>query len=340
MEHRLLGRGSGISVSRLCLGTMMFGGATDTAASRRIIARAKAAGVNFIDTADVYNGGRSEEVVGEAVATDRSAWVLATKLGNAMGKGPNARGLSRRWIMQAVEGSLRRLATDWIDVLYLHREDPETPLETTVRTLADLVRAGKIRHFGVSNFRAWRIAEICALCDRMGVDRPVVSQPLYNALNRQAEVEQIPAAAAHGLGVVPYSPLARGVLAAKYRQGEAPPEGSRAARADKRMMETEWRAESLWIAQEIRAHAAARGTTPVAFAIAWVLANSLVTGTILGPRTEEQLEDYLAALDLRLTAEDEAAVDRWVTPGHASTPGYNDPQYPIEGRVAATAAAS
>lgn len=331
MEYRILGR-SGILVSRLCLGTMMFGGATDAATSRRIIARAQEAGINFLDTADAYNGGRSEEVVGEAIAAARDAWVVATKIANPMGKGPNERGLSRKWMLQGVEASLRRLRTDYIDILYLHREDHATPLEVTVHALGDLVRAGKIRHFGVSNYRAWRIAEICNLCDRLGIDRPIVSQPLYNIMNRQAEVEQIPAAAHYGLGVVPYSPLARGVLAAKYRPGEAPPEGSRAARADRRMMETEWRPESLQIAQTIRAHAEARGTTAIAFAIGWVLNNALVTGTILGPRTEQQFEDYLAALSFRPTAEDEALVDRLVAPGHPSTPGYNDPQYPIEGR--------
>lgn len=205
-----------------------------------------------------------------------------------------------------------------------------------MRALGDLVRAGKIRHFGVSNYRSWRIAEICNLCDRMGIDRPVVSQPYYNAMNRQPEVEQLPAAAHYGLAVFPYSPLARGVLAAKYAPGQAPEPGSRAARADRRMMETEWRAESLAIAQRLRAHAEARGTTAVAFAIAWVLNNALVTGAILGPRTEAQLEDYLAALACRFTAEDEALVDSLVPPGHPSTPGYNDPAYPLEGRVPLT----
>jgi aryl-alcohol dehydrogenase (NADP+) len=336
MEQRVLGR-SGIRVSRLCLGAMMFGGATDAATSRRIIARAAEAGINFLDTADAYNGGRSEDVVGEAIAADRHAWVVATKIGNALGPGPNRGGLSRRWVVQGAEECLRRLRADHIDILYLHKEDHATPLEVTVRALGDLVRAGKIRHFGVSNHRSWRIAEICALCDRMGLDRPVVSQPYYNAMNRQPEVEQLPAAAHYGLGVVPYSPLARGVLAAKYRPGEAPPAGTRAARADRRMMETEWREESLAIAQAIREHAEARGATPVAFALGWVLNNALVTGTIVGPRTEAQMEDYLAALSYRFTAEDEALVDRLVPAGHPSTPGYNDPAYPLEGRVPVTA---
>jgi aryl-alcohol dehydrogenase-like predicted oxidoreductase len=337
MEQRVLGR-SGIKVGRLCLGAMMFGGATDAATSRRIIARGAEAGINFLDTADAYNGGRSEEIVGEAIATDRHAWVVATKIANPIGPGPNRGGLSRLWVIQGAEECLRRLRTGHIDILYLHKEDHATPLEVTVRALGDLVRAGKIRHFGVSNHRSWRIAEICGLCDRMGIDRPIVSQPYYNAMNRQPEVEQLPAAAHCGLGIVPYSPLARGVLAAKYQPGEAPPAGTRAARADRRMMETEWREESLAIAQTIRAHAEARGTTPVAFALGWVLNNALVTGAIVGPRTEEQMESYLAALSYRFSAEDEALVDRLVPPGHPSTPGYNDPAYPLEGRVPVTAA--
>ncbi|MCB4821610.1 aldo/keto reductase [Roseicella aerolata] len=335
MEYRTLGR-SGLSVSRLCLGTMMFGGPTDASASARLIARAAEAGINFLDTADAYNGGRSEEVVGQAIAGNRHAWVLATKIANRVGKGPNEGGLSRTWVMQGTEACLKRLGTDVIDILYLHKEDHATPLDITVRAIGDLVRAGKIRHFGVSNYRSWRIAEICRLCDDLGIDRPVVSQPYYNALNRQPEVEQIPAAAHYGLGIFPYSPLARGVLTAKYRPGEAPEPGSRAARQDRRILETELRPESLEIAQRIRDHAAAKGASPAHLAINWVLNNRLVTGCILGPRTEAHLEDYLAALAYRFTAEDEALIDGLVAPGHPSTPGYNDPQYPIEGRIPAT----
>ncbi len=335
MEYRTLGR-SGITVSRLCLGTMMFGGPTDAATSERLIARAAEAGINFLDTADGYNAGRSEEVVGAAIRADRHAWVLATKIANKVGKGPNEGGLSRRWVMQGTEACLKRLGTDVIDILYLHKEDHATPLETTVRALGDLVRAGKIRHFGVSNYRSWRIAEICRLCDELGIDRPIVSQPYYNAMNRQPEVEQLPAAAHYGLGIFPYSPLARGVLTAKYRQGETPEPGSRAARQDRRILETELRPESLEIAARIHHHAAAKGASAAHLAIHWVLNNRLVTGCILGPRTEAHLDDYLAALDYRFTAEDEALIDALVPAGHPSTPGYNDPQYPIEGRVPAT----
>jgi aryl-alcohol dehydrogenase-like predicted oxidoreductase len=333
MEYRKLGR-SGLKVSPLCLGGMMFGGPTDEADSHAIIARAKEQGVNFIDVADTYNGGASEEVVGRAIAADRGWWVLATKMANPMEKGPNGGGLSRRHAMRAVEASLKRLGAETIDILYLHKEDHATPLAETVHALEDLIRAGKIRYFGVSNHRAWRVAEICRLCDAAGIDRPVVSQPLYNALNRMVEVEHLPACAHFGLGVFPYSPLARGVLTGKYRANVAPPEGTRAARRDKRMMETEWRPESLMIAEAMAQHATARGITPGQFALAWVLNNRLVTGVVTGPRTMEQWEDYVGALACRFTAEDEALVDRLVAAGHPSTPGYNDPAYPLEGRIA------
>lgn len=332
MEYRSLGRG-GLKVSPLCLGTMMFGGPTEEPVAGRIVARAREQGINFIDTADGYTGGRSEEVVGRAIKADRSWWVLATKCANPTGQGPNARGLSRRHVQHAVESSLRRLDTDVIDILYLHKEDHATPLAETVHALADLIRAGKIRYFGVSNYRSWRVAEICRLCDEIGIDRPVASQPLYNALNREVEVEHLPACGYFGLGVVPYSPLARGVLTGKYQPNVAPPAETRAGRRDRRMMESEWRPESLEIARTIAAHAEARGISPSHFAMAWILNNRLITGAVAGPRTEAQWEDYVAALSVRLGAEDEALVDRLVSPGHPSTPGYNDPAYPIEGRL-------
>ena len=331
MDTRNLGR-SGLKVSPLCLGTMMFGGETPEADARRIIDDARGRGVNFIDTADVYNGGRSEEVVGRAIAAHRDDWVLATKVANPTGAGPNARGLSRLHVVAAAEASLRRLGTDRIDVYYLHKEDLATPLGETVRAVADLVRAGKIRYFGVSNFRAWRVAEVCRLADEAGIDRPVVSQPYYNALNRMPEVEHLPACGHYGLGVVPYSPLARGVLTAKYAPDAPAPEGTRAGRGDARMLQTEWRPESLAIAQEIKRHAEGRGGTAIQFAVGWVLANPFVTSVIAGPRTPGHWEAYADALAYRFDAQDEALVDRLVTPGHPSTPGYNDPAYPLEGR--------
>ena len=332
MEYRNLGR-SGLKVSPLCLGAMMFGGVTDAATAGRIVARAREQGVNFLDTADVYNDGRSEEVVGRAIGGDRHWWVVATKCTGPTGPGPNDRGASRGHVMRAAEASLRRLGIEVIDIFYLHRDDATAPQSETVHAMADLVRAGKIRHFGVSNHHAWRVAELCRLCDEAGIDRPVVSQPLYNALNRMIEVEHLPACAHFGLGVFPYSPLARGVLTGKYRPGVPPQPGTRAGRQDRRLLETEWREESLHIAAELAEHAAGRGVTAGQFALAWVLNNRLVTGAIAGPRTEAQWEEYVGALECRIGAEDEALVDRLVAPGHPSTRGYNDPRDLPAGRA-------
>jgi aryl-alcohol dehydrogenase (NADP+) len=336
IAYRQLGR-SGLRVSPLCLGTMMFGGATHEADARDIIASARDSGINFIDTADQYTGGESERITGRAIKADRDWWVLATKFANVSGPGPNGYGLSRRYAFNAVDASLQRLGLDCIDIVYLHREDHTPPLEEVVHAIADLIRAGKIRYFGVSNHRAWRVAEICRLCDLAGIDRPVISQPYYNAMNRMPEVEHLPACGHFGIGVFPYSPLARGVLTGKYAPGAPPEQGSRAGRQDKRMLETEWRPESLQIAQTLAEHARARGITPGQFAVAWVLNNQLVTGTIAGPRTMEQWDEYRAALDYTFTAEDEALVDSLVPPGHPSTPGYNDPAYPLEGRISQAA---
>jgi aryl-alcohol dehydrogenase-like predicted oxidoreductase len=332
MDYRNLGS-SGLKVSPLCLGTMMFGGPTDGTVAQRIVDHARDHGVNFIDTADGYTGGRSEEVVGRSIREHRDWWILATKCANPTGKGPNARGLSRRHVAHAVDASLQRLAVDTIDILYLHKEDHTTPLSETVHALADLVKSGKIRYFGLSNYRSWRVAEICRLCDAAGIDRPVASQPLYNALNREIEIEHLPACGYFGLGVVPYSPLARGVLTGKYAPNVAPDSDSRAGRQDRRMLESEWRPESLGIAQTIADHCRGKDISPSQFAFAWVLNNRFVTSAIGGPRTEEQWADYVAALSVRLDADDERFVDKAVSPGHSSTHGYNDPAYPIEGRL-------
>ncbi len=335
MEFERLGR-SGLTVSRLCLGTMMFGGRTEEAEAQRIIADARDHGVNFIDTADVYNKGESERIVGRALAQDRDRWVLASKVANPMGEEPNRRGLGRKWMMEACEASLRRLASDYIDIYYLHKEDLETPLEETARAMVRLMDQGKVRYFGVSNFRAWRVAELCRLCDIIGMPRPVVSQPYYNAMNRTPEVEHLPACGHYGLGVVPYSPLARGVLTGKYIPGQEPSPETRAGAKDHRILQSEWREESLVIAQTIRRHAEAKGFTTGQFALAWVLNNRFVTAAIAGPRTLEQWQDYLRGLEYAFTDEDEALIDALVTIGHPSTPGYNDPAYPLEGRVPRT----
>lgn len=331
MDYRYLGR-SALKVSPLCLGAMMFGGETDETTSKRIIDKAFDQGVNFIDTADVYHAGRSEEIVGRAVAGQRDSWVIATKFGYPTTQGPNEQGQSRKWIIQSVDASLKRLGTDYIDILYFHRALLDAPLDEAVRAIGDLIRQGKVRYFGLSNFRGWRIAEIVRLADQFGIDRPVASEPLYNMVDRTAEIEQLPAAAHYGLGVVPYSPLARGVLTGKYALDGAPPADSRAGRGDKRIQQTEWRPESLAIAHKLAAHAAARGTNSIAFALAWVLKNRFVSATIAGPRTEAHWDSYVQALNVELGPEDEKFVDSLVPPGHASTPGYTDPGYPVEGR--------
>jgi aryl-alcohol dehydrogenase (NADP+) len=328
---------SGLKVAPLWLGTMMFGDQTDPAEAARIVDAARAAGVNGIDTANVYARGESERITGRLIAADRERWVLATKLANPTADGPNDRGLSRRHMLRAVDDSLRRLDTPWIDVLYLHRDDETTPMEETLSTLARLIEAGKIHYFGVSNFRAWRVAKMVETCRAMGVPQPIVCQPPYNAMSRGIEAELLPCCASYGVGVVSYSPLARGVLSGKYAADAPPPTGSRAARQDTRILQTEFRPESIRHAQTLAAHAQARGLTPTQFAIAWVLHNRLVHGLIGGPRTLEQWQGYLDAAMVRLNADDERVVDSLVAPGHASTPGYTDPIYPVTGRQPRTA---
>jgi aryl-alcohol dehydrogenase-like predicted oxidoreductase len=334
MRYRVLGS-SGMKVSELSLGTMMFGGPTPEAEARRIIDDALDRGVNFIDTADVYAEGRSEAVIGPAIKGKRDRWVLATKLAQSTGPAVTDMGLSRRHMMRAVEASLKRLQTDHVDLYYTHRVDPDTAWEQTIATFGDLIRQGKIREWGVSNLRAWHIPHVCHLCRRLNVPPPTAQQPYYNLMNRQPEVELLPAAHAFRLGVVPYSPLARGVLTGKYKVNQKVEAGSRAARQDKRMLEAEWRPESLMIAERLEAHAKARGTTLVHWSVAWVLNNRAVTSVIAGPRTFEQWTSYLGALDYTWTAEDEKLANSLVTPGHPSTPGFNDPAYPIEGRFPA-----
>jgi len=312
---------------------MMFGDRTELGEAKDIVASAAAAGVNFIDTADQYSTGAAETMVGQLIRDHRAKWILATKVGNPMGKGPNESGYSRTWIMQAVEASLKRLQTDYVDLYYLHLDLSDFPLEATVRTMGALIAAGTIRHFGVSNFRGWRIAELVRVCDELGIERPVVCQPYYNMMNRMPEVEVLPACHHYGMGVVPYSPVARGVLTGKYLPGQKPPEGSRAGRNDRRMMETEFREESLVIAQKVRARAEAKGMTASQFAYHWVLRNKLVSSVIAGPRTLAQWQEYVDCIDKALDADDEAFVDDLVKPGHPSTPGYNDPRYPFFGRI-------
>ena len=337
MEYRSLGR-SGLKVSPLCLGTMMFGDRTDAAEAGRIVGSARDAGINFIDTADVYAKGESERITGKLIARDRERWVLATKVANPMGDDPNQRGTGRKWVMRAIDESLQRLSLEYVDIYYIHRDPGDVAIEETVGVMGDLIRSGKIRYWGVSNLRGWRIAEVVRVCDVLHVPRPVVCQPYYNAMNRQPENDVLPACQHYGLGVAPYSPLARGVLTGKYKPGMEPPAETRAGRKDRRIMQTEFRAESLEIAQKICAHAARKGMTGGDYAVNWVLANPIVSSVIAGPRTLEQWNSYLGALGKKFDAEDEALLDSLVRPGHPSTPGYNDPSYPLTGRPVPSAA--
>jgi aryl-alcohol dehydrogenase-like predicted oxidoreductase len=331
MRYRPLGK-SPLQVSELCLGTMMFADQTDLAEARSIVAHAREHGVNFIDTADVYSTGGSETMLGAVLEGSRHDWVLATKVGNKMSERPNESHYSRAWVLRECETSLRRLGTDHVDIYYLHRDYNGMDLEEPLRAIDTLLRAGKIRYWGVSNFRGWRIAEMVNLARALNMPAPVVCQPYYNLLNRQPEVEVLPVCAHHGIGVVPYSPIARGVLAGKYAPGAKPADGTRAARGDKRIMETEFRDESLAIAQTLKAHCEKKGVSLAHFATAWVLAHQAVSAVIAGPRTLVQWQDYFGALAVTLSAEDEALVDSLVRPGHPSTPGYNDPAYPLDGR--------
>ena len=331
MEYSVLGN-SGVEVSRLCLGAMMFGSPTDESDSIKIIERAFEAGINFIDTANVYNAGESERIVGKAVKAFRDDVLIATKVSGAMGEGLNRSGTSRHHIMMAVEDSLRRLDTDRIDLYYLHRWNALTPIEESLRALDDCVRQGKVRYIAGSNFDAWRLCEAWWTSDRMNLEKFVCLQPLYNIVNRDVEVELLPFCKAYNVGVVSYSPLARGVLTGKYLPGQPPPPGSRAARQDRRILQTELREESYEVAQKLQPLAAAHGKTLAQFALAWTLANPTITSVIIGPKSIEQLEDNLGCLDCAISAEDEAAVDQLVPPGEHTGKGYNDPMYPVLGR--------
>ena len=332
MEYRRLGK-AGVKVSRLCLGTMMFGGQTSEEDSIRLIHRALDEGINFLDTADIYNNGQSEVVVGRAIADRRDRVVLATKGRQPMGNGPNDGGASRLHLVAALDASLKRLKTDFVDIYYTHTPDYETPIEETLRAMDDMVRSGKVRYIACSNFRAWRLCEALWTSDKLNLHPFSCVQPLYNIVNRDIEVELLPLCQEHGIGVVSYSPLARGILTAKYRSGEKFPDGSRAARSDKRMKEAELRDESFAVSQQLSDHCAKKGVKPSQFALAWCLANRIITSIILGPRTHEQFDDNLGCQNVVITDEDERFIDRLVPPGEHSGKGFQDPQYPITGRA-------
>jgi aryl-alcohol dehydrogenase-like predicted oxidoreductase len=276
-------------------------------------------------------------MVGELLQGQRHDWILATKCGNKMSERINEQQYSRAWILRECEASLARLGTGHVDIYYLHRDFNGMDLEEPLRAIETLLRDGKIRYWGVSNFRGWRIAEVVHAARQLNMPGPVVCQPYYNLLNRLPEVEVLEACHHHGIGIVPYSPIARGVLSGKYSPGAKPAADTRAGRGDKRILQTEFREESLAIAQTLKQHCEKKAVSLSHFATAWVLANRAVSAVIAGPRTFEQWTDYFGALDVTIDAADEALVDSLVAPGHPSTPGYSDPAYPLAGRIVAKA---
>lgn len=313
VEYVKLGR-TGLKVSRLCLGCLNFGWTTDETESVRIIHRALDAGINFIDTANVYGQGASEIIVGKALAGRRDQVVLATKFSRAVGDGPNDRGNSRWHIMREVERSLKRLGTDYIDLYQVHRPDPDTPMDETLSALTDLVRQGKVRYIGTSTFPAWELCESLWIADRFGYERFVCEQPPYNILNRSIERELLPFARKHGFAIIPWSPLAAGWLSGKYRRGQPPPPGSRATRRHWDL-ESELSARRFDAVEQLEALARDVGKTLSQVALNWLLQQPAVTAPIIGPRTMEQLLDNLGALDWSLGPEHLEAIDRIVPPG-------------------------
>jgi aryl-alcohol dehydrogenase-like predicted oxidoreductase len=324
MEYRSLGR-TGTQVSPLCLGAMMFGawGEPDHDVSIKIIHRALDAGINFIDTADVYSQGESEEIVGKALAGGRRDDVIvATKVHGQMGVpageqgDPNKRGNSRRWIIAEVENSLRRLQTDWIDLYQLHRPDPGTDVEESLAALTDLQRQGKIRAFGSSTFPAHEMVEAQWVSERRGLGRFVTEQPPYSILVRGIEADVLPVAEKYGMGVIPWSPLAGGWLTGRYRKGEDVPESRRAQRLPGRYdMSKPANQAKLDAVEELALLAEDAGITLIHLALAFTLAHPAVTSPIIGPRTMEQLESQLGAVDVTLSEDILDRIDKIVPPG-------------------------
>ena len=298
MEYRVLGR-TGVRVSRLCFGTMSFGGDADPAASAAMYRACRDKGINFFDTADQYSQGRSEEILGELMSGHRDELVVATKCFNPVAGDVNARGNSRRHIRRALEASLRRLRTDRVDILFLHQHDPLTPLEESMRALEDLVRAGKVLYPALSNHAAWQTQKALDIQEASGWARLQVIQPMYNLVKRQAEVEILPMALANGIGVIPYSPAAAGLLSGKYAaRGEA------GRLITNKMYEARY--GEPWMHEVAAAFAdfcRSQGHHPVSLAVAWVAAHPAVTAPIIGARNVEQLRASLDALDVPMSAE-------------------------------------
>jgi aryl-alcohol dehydrogenase-like predicted oxidoreductase len=329
MEYRQLG-GTGVQVSPLCLGTMMFGawGNPDHDESIRIIHRALDEGINFVDTADVYSAGECEEIVGKALKGRRDDIVLATKFHGTMGDDPNHRGNSRRWIVQEVENSLRRLQTDWIDLYQVHRPEPDTDIDETLGALTDLVHAGKIRYFGSSTFPAWQIVEAQWVAERRGRERFVSEQPPYSILVRGIEADVLPVCERYRMAVIPWSPLAGGWLSGRFRKGvEAT--SRRAERIPARYdMSLPQNQRKLDIVEELALLAQDAGLTLIELAVAFVLRHPAVTAPIIGPRTMEHLESQIGAASVHLSDEVLDRIDELVAPGsnlNAADGGWTPP---------------
>jgi aryl-alcohol dehydrogenase-like predicted oxidoreductase len=319
IEHRKLGS-TGVSVSPLCLGAMMFGawGNTDHEDSIGIIHRALDAGINFIDTADVYSRGESEEIVGKALTGRRNSVVLATKVHGKMDDHDlNKFGNSRRWIIEEVENSLRRLKTDWIDLYQIHRPEPDTDIDETLGALTDLVRAGKVRFIGSSTFPAYQTVQAQWAAQRRGRERFICEQPPYSMLIRRIEADVLPVCEHYGMGVIPWSPLAGGWLSGKYRKGGDSPADSRRAQMlpSRYDMSIPGNQAKLDAADALGALADEAGMSLIEMALAFVVNHPAVTAAIIGPRTMEQLDSQLPALERKLSADVLDRIDEIVPPG-------------------------
>jgi aryl-alcohol dehydrogenase-like predicted oxidoreductase len=317
MQLRSLGT-TGVKVSPLCLGAMMFGewGNPDHDESIGIIQRALDAGINFIDTADVYSRGESEEIVGKALKGKRDNVVLATKVHGAMGDDPNEFGNTRRWIVKEVENSLRRLQTDWIDLYQIHRPEEDTNIDETLGALSDLVHQGKVRYIGSSTFPPSQIVEAQWVAEKRGRERFICEQPPYSLLVRQVEAEVLPVCQRYGMGVIPWSPLSGGWLSGKWRKGQDAPGSSRAERLPHRFdLSIPENQRKLDAVEELALLAEEAGMSLIHMAIAFVMRHPAVTAPIIGPRTMEQLESQLGASDVELSDELLDRIDEIVPPG-------------------------
>jgi aryl-alcohol dehydrogenase-like predicted oxidoreductase len=324
MQNRILGR-TGVSVSPLCLGAMMFGpwGNSDEADSVRIIHRALDAGINFVDTADVYSAGESERIVGKALAGRRDDVVLATKFFMPMGTDPNERGGSRRWVIRAVENSLRRLDTDYLDLYQVHRPSQDTDVEETLGALTDLVRQGKVRCIGSSSYAASQIVEAQWTARDRRLERFVTEQPPYSILVRGIEADVLPTARRHGMGILSYSPLGGGWLSGRWRKGAAGTPTSAARPGARFDMASPANQRKLDVVEELAQLADQAGLTLIELAIAFVINHPAVTAAIIGPRTMEQLESQLPATEVTLTADILDRIDQLVAPGATINPDDN-----------------